>query len=258
MQQYPLATLSQTLKGKGSVVSAWIGTPAPAVVEALLQGGFDSVVLDMQHGQYDETSAATGIAAAALVGKPAIVRIPVDAFPSASRLLDAGAAAIIAPMVNTAEDARRFAAYCKYPPAGERSWGPGRATSFTGLAGQDYLAAANGVQLCMAMIETGAALEALDDILAVPGIDGVFVGPSDLSIALSAGAALDPFAASVDAALDRVAAGAAAAGKIAGLFCFSGAQARAMVGRGFGLVTIATDLMLLRQAAALETAAARN
>ncbi len=258
MQQHPIAALSQSLRGGRPVVSAWIGTPAPAVVEALLQGGFDSVVLDMQHGQYDETSAAAGVAAAALVGKPAIVRIPVEAFPSASRLLDAGAAAIIAPMINTAEDARRFAAYCKYPPAGDRSWGPGRATTFTGLSGQDYLAAANGLQLCIAMIETGAALDALDDILAVPGIDGVFVGPSDLSIALSAGAALDPFAASVDAALDRVAAGAAAAGKIAGLFCFSGAQARAMVGRGFGLVTIATDLMLLRQAAAMETAAARG
>ena len=258
MQSYPLAALSQSLRSGRPVVSAWVGTPAPAVVEALLQGGFDSVVLDMQHGQYDETSAATGIAAAALVGKPAIVRIPVEAFPSASRLLDAGAAAVVAPMINTAEDARRFAAYCKYPPAGDRSWGPGRATTFTGLSGQDYLAAANGLQLCIAMIETAAALEALDAILAVPGIDGVFVGPSDLSIALSAGAALDPFASSVDAALDRVSAAAAAAGKFAGLFCFSGAQARAMVGRGFGLVTIATDLMLLRQAAAVETAAARD
>ena len=75
---------------------------------------------------------------------------------------------------------------------------------------------------------------------------------------MSAGAALDPFAASVDAALDRIAAGTAAAGKIAGLFCFSGAQARAMIGRGCGLVSIATDLMLLRQAAATETAAARG
>ena len=161
-------------------------------------------------------------------------------------------------MINTAEDARRFAAFCKYPPAGSRSWGPGRATTFTGLSGQDYFAAANGLQLCIAMIETGAALDALDDILAVPGIDGVFVGPSDLSIALSAGAAIDPFSASVDAALDRIAAGTAAAGKVAGLFCFSGTQAHAMVERGFGLVTIATDLMLLRQAALSETAAARG
>ena len=258
MQQHPIAALSRSLRAGQPVVSAWIGTPAPAVVEALLHGGFDSVVLDMQHGQFDETSAAAGVAAAALVGKPAIVRIPVEAFPSASRLLDAGAAAVIAPMINTAEDARRFAAYCKYPPAGSRSWGPGRATTFTGLSGQDYFAAANGLQLCVAMIETGAALDALDDILAVPGIDGVFVGPSDLSIALSAGAAIDPFSASVDAALDRIAAGTTAAGKVAGLFCFSGPQAHAMVQRGFGLVTIATDLMLLRQAAARETAAARG
>ena len=258
MQHYPIAALSQSLRGGRPVISAWISTPAPAVVEALLQGGFDTVVIDMQHGQYDETSAAAGVAAAALVGKPAIVRIPVEAFPSASRLLDAGAAAVIAPMINTVEDARRFASYCKYPPAGHRSWGPGRATTFTGLSGQDYLAAANGLQLCIAMIETAAALDALDDILAVPGIDGVFVGPSDLSIALSAGAAVDPFAVAVDAALDRIAAGTAAAGKFAGLFCFSGAQARSMVERGFGLVTIATDLMLLRQAAATETGAARG
>ncbi len=253
-----IAPLSDRLRAGETVLSAWIATPAAAVIETLLASGFDTAVFDMQHGGFDETLAAVGIGAAALLGKPAIVRIPVMAFPSASRLLDAGAAAIIAPMIDTAADARRFAAFCKYPPDGGRSWGPGRATTLTGLAGQDYLTAANRLHLAFAMIETEAALEALDEILAVPGIDGVFVGPSDLSIALSGGRGLDPHAPAVDRALDRVADRAAAAGKHAGLFCFSGEQARRMAGRGFRLLTIATDSLLLSAAARAELKAARD
>jgi len=257
MPALPVPTLSDRLRAGETIVSAWVGTPAPAVVETLLGAGFDAAVIDMQHGGFDEVSAAAGIAAAALAGKPALVRTPVEAFPSASRVLDAGAAAVIAPMIDTTEHARRLASFCKYPPLGARSWGPGRATALSGLAGQDYLLAANRLHLAIAMIETQAALDAVDDILAVPGVDGIFVGPSDLSIALSRGGRLDPFAPEVDAALDRVAARAAAAGKFAGMFCFSGRQAKAMAARGFRLLTVATDLLLLAASARAEAADAR-
>ncbi len=258
MPELPVATLSHRLRAGETIVSAWVVTPAPVVVETLLGAGFDAVVLDMQHGGFDEVSAAAGIAAAALAGKPALVRTPVDAFPSASRVLDAGAAAVIAPMIDAPEHARRFASSCKYPPIGARSWGPGRVASLSGLAGQEYLLAANRLHLAIAMVETQAALDAIDDILAVPGIDGIFVGPSDLSIALSRGGKLDPFAPEVDAALDRVAARAAAAGKFAGLFCFSGRQAKDMAARGFRLLTVATDLLLLGAAARAEVADMRG
>ena len=258
MPDRPATLLSDRLGRGDTILSAWVGTPAPALVETLLGAGFDAAVLDMQHGGFDELAATAGIVAAALAGKPALVRIPGEAVASAARVREAGAAAVIAPMINSAQDAERLAAFCKYPPLGTRSWGPGRATALSGRAKQDYLEAANGIHLAFAMVETRAALDAVDEILAVPGIDGVFVGPSDLSITLSRGAALDPFSPEVDAALDRVAGRAAAAGKVAGMFCFSGQQARTMAGRGFRLLPIATDLLLLETAARAETAAARG
>ena len=238
-----------------AVLSGWVVTPAAGVVEALVGAGFESVVLDMQHGGFDEPAVAQAIAAAALFGRPAVVRVPVESFPSASRVLDAGAAGVIAPMIEGPADARRFAAFCKYPPIGSRSWGPGRATTLSGLAGAAYFAGANRLTLALAMIETRTALDALDAILAVEGIDGVFVGPSDLSVALTG--TLDPSSPVVDEALARVADRARAAGKVAGMFCFTGAQARAMAARGFGFLTIATDTLLIGAAARSELAAAR-
>ena len=160
-------------------------------------------------------------------------------------------------MIDTAAEARAFASVVKYPPIGVRSWGPGRATRLSGTSGSDYLASANARHLAIAMIETPAGLDAADAILAEPGIDGVFVGPSDLSIGLSRGAAVDPRAPEVDAALDRIAASAARAGKIAGVFCFDGVTAKAMAARGFRLISVSTDLLLMRQAARTELDAAR-
>jgi 4-hydroxy-2-oxoheptanedioate aldolase len=252
-----LDILPQMVRSRQAIYSAWIGTPAPAVIEALMREAFDTAVLDMQHGGFDESGTFAGIASAALLGKPAIVRIPVGGFAAASRMLDAGAAGIIAPMINSVEDARAFAAFTKFPPVGQRSWGPRRATMLSGRAGPAYLEAANGQHLTIAMIETREALAALDGILTVPGIDGVFVGPSDLSIALSEGTTIDPASGAVDAALGTVQRQAAAAGKFAGLFCFGGASAKAMAARGFGLMSIATDLLLLGAAARQEVAAAR-
>ena len=127
------------------------------------------------------------ISSVALAGKPTIVRVPVGEFALASRLLDAGASGILAPMINSGEDARRLVEFVKFPPLGQRSWGPRAALTLSGLDGPAYLKAANAMTQAIAMIETRAALDALDEILGVEGVDGVFVGPSDLSIALSGG-----------------------------------------------------------------------
>ena len=122
-----------------------------------------------------------------------------------SRALDFGAEGIIAPMINTAADARAFAAAAKYPPVGERSWGPHRVTSLAGLADQSvYLREANDNVITLAMIETRTALGNLDAIVDTPGIDGLFLGPSDLSIALSDGKSLDPLSKDVERELDRI------------------------------------------------------
>ncbi len=257
MPDRPLA-LAGAMRERVPAFAAWVGSPDPVVAETLVREGFDAAVLDMQHGGFDIRTVASAIGTCALAAKPAIVRIPVGDFATASRVLDAGAAAVIAPMINSADDARRFVAFTKYPPLGERSWGPGRATAIADLAGRDYLREANGLHLAIAMIETVAGFQNLDAILAVPGIDGVFVGPSDLSIGMSRGADLDPRSMEVDGALVRIEASARSAGKFAGLFCFTGQEAARMAARGFGLISIATDLLLLRQAARAELAAARR
>jgi 4-hydroxy-2-oxoheptanedioate aldolase len=253
----PIASLTRRLKAGENLFIAWSGIPDPAVPEAMLRLGYDLSLLDMQHGAWDYASALNGVAASHAAGKPCLVRIPVGEFATASRLLDAGAAGVVAPMINSAEDARAFAEFCKFPPLGERSWGPLRAMGALELAPGDYFAKANGLQLCLAMIETRAALDALDEILAVPGLDGVLVGPADLSISLSGGRHVDAEAPDVEAALKRIGAACKAQGKTAAAFAGSGARAKKMGEYGFQLACIANDQLLLRQAAASELAIAR-
>ena len=253
-----IGKLERQISAGRCVLAAWIGTNDASVAELLAREAYDAMVLDMQHGAIDVPGAIAGIAASALAGKPAIVRIPVGEFATASRVIDAGAAGVIAPMVNSASDARRFVEHMKFPPLGQRSWGPRGALSLSGLVGPAYLHSANAFTLAIAMIETREALAALDDILSVPGIDGVFVGPADLSISLSAGGVVDAQSGAVEAELDRIAARAKAHGKFAALFCFEGARARAMAARGFLLCSVSTDQQLLRLAARIELAAARD
>ncbi len=243
---------------KNGAFSAWVGVNDPFVAETLAREDFDAVTLDMQHGGIDFAGAARAIQMVAGALKPTVVRVPLGDFATASRLADAGAAAVIAPMIDSAEDARRFAEFMKFPPLGRRSWGPRAAASLSGLAGQDYLQAANAFTLAIAMIETREALQALDDIVAVDGIDGLFIGPADLAIALSHGDSVDANGAPVDDAIDRVVAAAKAHGKFAGLFCGDGARAKWAQSRGVAFCTISSDQMLMRAAARAELAAARS
>jgi len=252
-----IGKLARGLVERRDVLSAWVGVNDAAVAEALARESFDAVTLDLQHGGIDFVGASQAILAVALAGKPTIARIPVGDFALASRLADSGAAAIIAPMIDDAATARRFDEHIKFPPLGQRSWGPRAAQALSGFVGPAYLHGANAVTLAIAMIETREALASLDAILATPGIDGVFVGPNDLSIALHRGGAIDPDGAEVDGALTEVAARAAAHGKFAGLYCHDGRRAKAALARGFALRSVSSDLNLMRAAARAELAAAR-
>ncbi|MBV9635469.1 MAG: hydroxyacid aldolase [Methylobacteriaceae bacterium] len=248
--------LAERIRAGECLFTAWVGLPEATIPELLVGYGFDTATLDMQHGAYDVATAIRGIAAVALMHKPTIVRVAVGDFATASRMLDHGAAAIIAPMINSVADAKAFVSFTKFPPVGDRSWGPRRVLTLTGLDHPGYLAAANSFQLAIAMIETREAIAALDDILAVPGIDGVFVGPSDLAIALTDGATVDPHSKAVDEALHHVCARAKAHGKFAAAYCFTGARAKELAERGFSLCSIASDALLMRGAALAELKAA--
>ncbi len=242
----------------GRVLSAWVGSNEAVVAETLAREDFDAVTLDMQHGGLDFVGCARAISAIALAGKPAVARVAVGDFATASRLADAGAAAIIAPMINSADDARRFASFVKFPPVGDRSWGPRAALSLSGLAPGDYFKLANRFTLALAMIETAEALAAAEDILDVDGIDGVFIGPADLSIGLSNGAAVDPHGAPVTAAIQEVVKAAESRGKFVGLWCVDGARAAYALTLGVRFATVSSDQMLLRAAAKAELKTARG
>jgi 4-hydroxy-2-oxoheptanedioate aldolase len=256
--RHAVAGLAGAIRAGECVFCAWVGFSEPAIAEQLARDGFDAAVLDMQHGAFDVANAIRGIAHVGLAGKPAIIRIPVGDFATASRMLDMGATGIIAPMINTVADAKAFAAFTKFPPVGERSWGPRRVLSLLGSDVPTYLQSANNLHLSIAMIETREAMSALDDILAVAGIDGVFVGPSDLSIALSSGRKVDAAMKEVDDALNKVSACAKAHNKFAAVFCATGERARALKQRGFSLCSVSTDALLMRQATLSELAIAKG
>jgi len=250
-------TFPERLRAGSPVLTAWCGLPEPSVAGILAREAFDAVVMDLQHGSIDFAAALQAVPLVAAAGKPALVRIPVGDFATASRFLDAGVSGVIAPMINTIEDARRFAGFMKFPPVGERSWGAYGALALSGLEPGEYLKKANGLTVSFAMIETREALAIIDDILAVPGIDGIFIGPSDLSIALSGGTALDPAGAEVDKALDHALARAKAAGKFAAIYAVSGARAAELTAKGFHMVSIGSDISMLRAGAHAALAAAK-
>jgi 4-hydroxy-2-oxoheptanedioate aldolase len=249
-------TLAGRLRAGETVYSGWCGLASPLVAEVIAREGFGAVTIDMQHGLWDITQVVGAVAAIRHGGAAPVVRIPLSDFATASRALDFGAEGIISPMINTPADARAFVAATKYPPVGERSWGPHRATMLGGLADQKvYLKEGNALTFTFAMIETRAALDNVAAIAATPGIDGLFLGPADLSIALSQGATVDPSSPDVDRELERIAEAARKAGKIFGAYSHTAERAVALAKRGARYLAVGSDLGFLRagSAAALKT-----
>jgi 4-hydroxy-2-oxoheptanedioate aldolase len=246
-------SLARRLAAGETVYTGWCPLPEPIVAETLAREGFVAVTIDQQHGLWDTAETRIGIAAIRQGGAAALVRIPLGAFDVASRVLDFGAEGIIAPMINTVDDAKAFVRAAKYPPLGERSWGPTRAMTLAGLSDmKTYLRDANDNVVTLAMIETKTALANAEAIAATPGIDVLFVGPSDLSIGLTDGAELDPHSATVEQALDRIVAAARNAGKVAGLYCANAERAVACAKRGIRFMAVASDLAFLRAGAAAQ------
>ena len=251
--------LARRLRADETVFSSWCTLASPIIAETIAREGYAAVVIDQQHGLWDTASIMAAIGALHHAGSAPLVRVPVADFAFVSRALDFGAEAIIAPMINTAADARQFAAAAKYPPLGERSWGPQRAMTLQGkTVTTDYLREANDGTLTLAMIETSTALGNVDAIADTPGIDALFVGPYDLSTALSGGKAQDVQAPEVERAIDRICQAATKAGKIPGIYCRDPERALAMSRRGFRFITIGSDLGIVRDGAAAQVKALKN
>ncbi|MBM3529084.1 MAG: 2,4-dihydroxyhept-2-ene-1,7-dioic acid aldolase [Alphaproteobacteria bacterium] len=253
MTALPGFSLAARLAAGETVYTGWCTLPAPVVVETIAREGFPAVTIDQQHGLWDTAATVTGIAAIRMAGAAPVVRIPLGAFDTASRALDMGAEGIVAPMINTVADAKAFVNAAKFPPIGERSWGPTRAMTLAGVPDmKQYLREANAATVTLAMIETRTAMANIDAIAGTPGIDVLFVGPSDLSIGLSDGAELDPHSPTVEAALEKIVAACKKAGKVAGLYCANAERATACAKRGFRFLAVGSDLGFLRAGAAAQ------
>ena len=160
---------------------AWLSVPSSFTSEVMAHQGFDWLCIDMQHGVIDYQLAVTMLQAISTTETTPFVRVPWNEPGIIGKMLDAGAYGIIIPMVNSRTEAEAAVGACRYVPDGYRSYGPVRAAYY---AGADYASQANAEIACIPMIETTTAIECLDEILTVPGIDAVYVGPADLSLTL--------------------------------------------------------------------------
>ena len=241
--------LRRLLADDGSVMTAWTSIQDTLYLAQLAATNFDAVTLDMQHGMQTEDSVIRGIQVIAPTKKPVIVRIPVGRFDFASKALDAGAHAIIAPMINTAEDAEKLASFTKFIPVGDRSYGPTQAASVLGVDRAEYVNGANKNTVALAMIETKQAVENMEAILDVDGIDGVFCGPADLSISVRGDVNPDVYGPDTIGIVENMAKEAAKRGKLAAAFCGNPEDVSTIHGFGFRLMALGFDATYIGQGA---------
>jgi 4-hydroxy-2-oxoheptanedioate aldolase len=207
----------------------------------MARSAFEAVTIDMQHGLMDFAEAVSLVQISLAHQKAPIVRVPLEGWGIAGRFLDIGAQGIVMPMVNSPEDARRLVSVTKYPPMGVRSWGSYAATSISGMAPSEYLQKANGIVMAFAMVETRQALDQVDAICSTPGLDGVFVGPSDLSISLSNGKTNDTQLEATQKAITQIAAAAKRANILCGIYCATIALAQKYRALGYSYFPIGSD-----------------
>ena len=221
-----------------AAVNGWLSVPSPYVAEIMAHQGWDGLTIDLQHGPVDVPDAIPMIQAMAASDAVPIVRVPWNEPSVIMRVLDAGAYGIICPMINSREDAERFVRACRYPPDGYRSNGAYRGTIY---GGPDYLDHANEEILTFAMIETQEAVDNLDGICSVPGLNAVYIGPSDLSVSIGGGPGGDQRTSEVMERIDQTLEAAHRHGIKAGIHAMSAEYANEMVVKGFDLVTLSSD-----------------
>jgi 4-hydroxy-2-oxoheptanedioate aldolase len=247
--------LRELFRNGGYAVNAWLHLSSTLSAEALSQVGFDSITIDLQHGPLSISDTLVLLQAMTAGDSVPLVRVPWNEPGIIMRTLDAGSYGVICPMISSRAEAEAFAAACRYPPLGWRSHGPTRASLY---AGDGYSENANETILAFAMIETLGGLEHLEAILDVPGLDGVYVGPGDLSLALGGRPGADFDDGPVPEALERIAKAARERGKVAGIHNGSAAYARRMIDLGYQFVTVQSDLGFVTRAARETLAAVRG
>lgn len=225
-----------------AAVNGWLAVPNGFSAEVMAHQGWDTLTIDLQHGVVDYPAMVGMLQAISTTPTVPIVRVPWLEPGIVMKALDAGAYGVIAPMVNTADDAAKLVAWTHYAPQGTRSFGPVRALLY---GGADYPAHANKTVVAFAMIETAQALDNLDAILSVEGLDAIYIGPSDLSLALGCKPVFDDVEPKVQQAIDHIVARAAAHGVKAGIHNGRPDVALARIAKGFRFVTVSSDARIL-------------
>lgn len=241
-----------------ATVNGWLNIGNSFTAEIMAVQDYDSVTIDIQHGAFGFDSVLPMVQAMKNTESAVLVRVPWRTPGDLMKVLDLGVEGIICPMVNNAAEAAELAGYCHYPPHGERSFGPTRAQF-----GVDpgYFKTANAEVLIIAMIETGEALENVDEIIATPGIDGLYIGPADLTLGVTNGRlqpGQDREEPEMLEAIQTILKAAKNAGKFACMHTGNPAYAARAVGWGFDMVTIGSDARLMAAGAADSIKAFRN
>lgn len=237
-----VSDLRAKLRDDPPAIGLWASIPSSLTAEAAALAGPDYVVIDQQHGAVDATTTTAMLQAISGAGVPALVRVARNEAWTIGNVLDLGAAGVIVPMVESGEQAARAVAACRYAPAGIRSFGALRA---------------GGDPLCLVMIETATGVEHADEIAATPGLDGIYVGPSDLALTLGLQPTIRLEHPPVLDALETVRLACERAGTIAGVHCLAAEDVPEQAQR-FAIVTAGGDMLHLQAALAAALAAARG
>lgn len=242
--------LKQIWAAGGCALNGWLSIASPFSAEIMAEQGYDSVTVDLQHGIVDYQTAVGMLQAMRASEAVPMVRVPWLDPAHVMKALDAGAYGVICPMINTRAEAEQLVSYVRYPPHGVRSYGPSRALI---SAGANYRNESDGEVVCFAMIETAEAFENLEEIVRSPGLDGVYIGPADLTLGLTG----DKYPPGFDReepemieAIDRILKASHDAGIRAALHCGSATYGARAAKWGFDLVTLLNDVRLLAGAAA--------
>ena len=231
--------LKELFKAGKPIINSWLAVPSSFSAEVMANQGWDSVTIDMQHGLIDYPSAVNMLQAISTTNTTPLARVNWNEPGQIMKILDAGSYGVICPMVSNREEAEKFVQACQYPPNGYRSFGPIRANIY---GGSDYSKHADREILKLAMIETKEALEKLDEILDTENLDGIYVGPADLSLAVGEEPGFDkPENSKAYSEILRILEAAKKRNLFTGIHNGTPEYAKKMIDKGFSLVTVGSD-----------------
>ena len=230
--------LKKLLIENKSIINGWLSIPNSFTAEAMSKMGWDSITIDMQHGQSDYNTSIGMLQAISNNNCVPFVRVPWNEPGIIMRMLDLGVLGIISPMINNKKECEDFVSYCHYPPIGKRSFGPMRAQI---VYGSDYYDKANDNIISLAMIETKEAVDNIDEILSVPNLTGVYIGPADMNSSYGKKPQFDILEDPIYSNIKMIAKKAKEYGKIAGIHNGTTKYAKDMIKIGYQFVTVSSD-----------------